>query len=100
MNYSILSRTRGQLSQLNLLGGQIVVYDFSYTNQRNKDFPHAHPFHEFYYILGGKATLKVGNKKLRLKKATSYLSLPAQNICIFPKSPLTVSTSILHLISA
>lgn len=68
LDYSILSRTQGQLAHLKLLGCQIDVYDLSYTNQRNSDFPHAHPFHEFYYILGGKVTLKVGNKKQQLKK--------------------------------
>lgn len=67
MDYSILSRTQGQLVHLKLLGCQIDVYDLSYTNQRNSDFPHTHPFHEFYYILGGKVTLKVGNKKQQLR---------------------------------
>lgn len=87
MDYSNLEKIRGQFTQLNLLGSQIDVYDFTYTTHRTTDFPHTHPFHEFYYILDGRATFRLGNKKIQFQKGDIlYVASGTEHMYLSDKS--------------
>lgn len=67
MNYGLFKRLSGVLTRINLLSSQFLVYDFSYTDQRKIDFPHAHPFHEFYFLLQGGARIQMDQAEYQLQ---------------------------------
>ena len=87
-DYHLLDRIAGLMSYLQLLTCQITIYDFCYTDQRTCDFPHAHPFHEFYFLLRGSACIWTKEREFHLKEGDLlYVAPKTQHCFVAERSP-------------
>ena len=68
-HYHILDRTKGVNLKHTLLSGEVLLYDLGYTDSRGGiDFPHSHPFHEFYLVISGVACIITENTSRMLRE--------------------------------
>ena len=97
-HYHILDRTKGVNLKHTLLSGEVLLYDLGYTDSRGGiDFPHSHPFHEFYLVISGVACIITENTSRMLRKAKFCMWPLGPGTALIPRAPGTADMSILPL---
>ena len=85
-HYHILDRTKGVNLKHTLLSGEVLLYDLGYTDSRGGiDFPHSHPFHEFYLVISGVACIITENTSRMLREGEILYVAPGTRHCFDPE---------------